>query len=117
MDSLLKITLKRQIPYLIGGTVTGTFIAYYYGFLFAIVVNSLVWFILSTIVNKYYWHYTGFKDEMCLISKYLIHRKDAKTKTNNLNGYISLKEDSSIPSSNISNSMSEKLRDNNPTKV
>ena len=117
MDSLLKNTLKRQIPYLIGGTITGTFIAYYYGFLFAIVVNSLVWFILSTIVNKYYWHYTGFKDEMRLISKYLIHRKDAKTKTNNLNGYSSLKEDSSIPSNNISNSMSEKLRDNNPTKV
>lgn len=54
MDSLLKNTLKRQVPYLIGGTITGTFVAYYYGFLFSIIVNSVIWFVISTIVNKYY---------------------------------------------------------------
>ena len=78
MDSLLKNTLKRQSPYLIGGTITGTFIAYYYGFLFSIIVNSILWFVISTVVNKYYWHYTGFKDEMRLISKYLLHKKGYK---------------------------------------
>ncbi len=36
LDSLLKSVLKRQMPYLIGGTITGTIMAYYYGFLFAI---------------------------------------------------------------------------------
>ena len=41
MDSLLKNTLKRYIPYIIGGIITGTFIAYYYGFLFSIIVNSI----------------------------------------------------------------------------
>ena len=82
MDSLLKKTLKRQMPYLIGGSITGTLIAYYHGFIFSIVVNSIIWFVMSTIVNKYYWHYRGFKDEMLLISKYLIHKKD-NTKSNN----------------------------------
>ena len=56
LDSLLKNTLKRPIPYLIGGTITGTFIAYYYGFLFSIIVNTIIWFVISTTVNKYYWH-------------------------------------------------------------
>ena len=63
------------MPYLIGGTITGIVITYFYGFLFSIVVNSAVWFAISTVVNKYYWKYTGFKDEMYLVSKYVIHRK------------------------------------------
>ncbi len=75
MDSLLKSVLKRQIPYLIGGTITGIFVTYYYGLLFSIIVNSAVWFLISTIINKYYWNYTGFKDEMYLVSKYIINRK------------------------------------------
>jgi hypothetical protein len=78
LDSLLKSVLKRQLPYLIGGTITGIIITYYYGFLFSIVVNSAMWFAISTIVNKYYWHYTGFKDEFYLVSKYIINRKKNK---------------------------------------
>lgn len=79
MESILKSTLKRQLPYLLAGTITGTFMTYYYGLLFSIIVNSIMWFAISTIVNKYYWHYTGFKDEFYLISKYIIHRKKNKS--------------------------------------
>ena len=88
MDSLLKNTLKRYIPYIIGGIITGTFIAYYYGFLFSIILNSITWFVISTIFNKYYWHYTGFRDEKHLISNYLyfLHGKDTKNKINSVNG-------------------------------
>jgi hypothetical protein len=75
LESILKSTLKRQLPYLIGGTITGTFMTYYYGFLFSIIVNSIMWFVISTIVNKYYWYYTGFKNEFYLVSKYIIHKK------------------------------------------
>jgi thiosulfate reductase cytochrome b subunit len=93
MDSLLKNTLKRQIPYLIGGTVTGTIFAHYYDFIFSIIVNSIIWCAISTIVNKYYWNYTGFKDEKRLITKYLLHKKDTNTKSNNnVNGYNSMKK-------------------------
>ena len=80
MEPILKSTLKRQLPYLLAGTITGTFMTYYYGLLFSIIVNSIMWFAISTIVNKYYWHYTGFKDEFYLVSKYIIHRKKNNSK-------------------------------------
>ncbi len=70
------------MPYLIGGTITGTIMAFYYGFLFAIVVNSVIWFVISTLVNKYYWNYTGFKEEFQLVSKYIGRIKNNK-KSNN----------------------------------
>jgi hypothetical protein len=75
MEPSLKHTVKRYLPYLIGGTITGIIITYYYGFLFSIIVNSVAWFIISTVVNKYYWNYTGFRDEMFFVSKYITHRK------------------------------------------
>ena len=43
--------------------------------MFSIIVNSVAWFIISTVVNKYYWNYTGFKDEMFFVSKYITNRK------------------------------------------
>jgi len=82
LESVLKSVLKRQLPYLIGGTITGIIITYYYGFLFSIIVNSAIWFAISTVVKKYYWHYTGFKDEFYLISKYINNRKKNKTSHN-----------------------------------
>jgi hypothetical protein len=63
------------LPYLIGGTITGAIITYYQGFLFSIIVNSVAWFVISTVVNKYYWNYTGFNDEMYLVSKYITKRQ------------------------------------------
>ncbi len=88
MESILKSTLKRQLPYLISGTITGIFISYHNGILFSINVNRIIWFAISTIVNKYYWHYTGFKDEFYLVSKYVINRKKNKTSNNVHNAYI-----------------------------
>jgi hypothetical protein len=114
MDSLLKNTLKRQIPYLIGGSITGTLIAYYNGFIFSIIVNSIIWIAISTLVNKYYWHYTGFKDEIHLISKYLIHTKDNTKSNDNVNGYGTNTEDyNKISTGNIPSRMSEQIEGNN----
>lgn len=114
MDSLLKKTLKRQMPYLIGGSITGTLIAYYHGFIFSIVVNSIIWFVMSTIVNKYYWHYRGFKDEMLLISKYLIHKKDNTKSNNNVNGYSISTEDYNMTSTDsILSPISKQIEGNN----
>ena len=80
MDTILKATLKRQMPFLIGGTITGIIMKYYYSFLFVIVVNSIIWFIISVIVNKYYWHYTGFRDELFLFRKYVTDRNKTNTR-------------------------------------
>jgi hypothetical protein len=77
LKSTLKLTLKRQIPYLVGGTITGIIMSYYYGFIVSIIVNSAIWFVISTVVNKYYWHYTGFKEEMYLM-KFGLSRINAR---------------------------------------
>jgi len=95
LDKLLKSTLKRQLPYLIGGTITSMVITYYYGFLFSIIVNSTIWFAISTFVNKYYWHYIGFKDEFYLASKYIAHMKN-KVSVNNDVAKVEFKKKSVI---------------------
>ena len=56
--------------------------AYYHGFLITIIVNSIIWFVISTLVNKYYWRYTGFKEEFQIVSKYLGRIKKRKSKNN-----------------------------------
>jgi hypothetical protein len=67
LDTILKKIIKRQLPFLIGGTITGAIMTYYYGFLFSIIVNSATWMLISFIVNKYYYKSTGFKDEKYLL--------------------------------------------------
>ena len=59
VDKTLKSVVKRQIPFLIGGTITVTIMTYYYGFPFTIIVNSAIWWVISYLVNKYYWKSTG----------------------------------------------------------
>ena len=67
MDKILKLVLKRQIPFLIGGTITGTIMTYYYGFPFTIIVNSAIWYGISYIVNKFYWKNKGLNDQKYLL--------------------------------------------------
>ena len=98
LESILKSTLKRQIPYLLGGTITGAIITYYQGFLFSIIVNSVAWFVISTVVNKYYWNYTGFRDEMFFVSKYITHRK--KNGSKNTHGHIKAEDGKRVAGSN-----------------
>src|SRR5205823_2868906 len=81
MDIILKSILKRQIPFLIGGTITGTIMTYYYGFPFTIVVNSAVWYGISYIVNKYYWKNKGINDQKYLIQYALSKINSRKRKT------------------------------------
>ncbi|MDQ3840753.1 MAG: hypothetical protein M3297_15980 [Thermoproteota archaeon] len=79
MDATLKRIIKRQLPFLIGGTITGVIMTYYYGFLFSIIVNFAIWMFISFIVNKYYYKSTGFKDEKYLL-QYGLAIVNAKTK-------------------------------------
>jgi hypothetical protein len=67
MDKILKAIIRRQIPFLIGGAITGTIMTYYYGFLLALVVNSALWYGISYIVSKYYWKKKGIDDQKYLI--------------------------------------------------
>ena len=79
MDKILTAVLKRQIPFLIGGTITGIIMTYYYGFLFFIIVNSVIWMFISFIVNKYYWKSTGFKDERYLL-QYTLSKLNSRSR-------------------------------------
>ncbi|ALI35947.1 hypothetical protein NMY3_01744 [Candidatus Nitrosocosmicus oleophilus] len=108
MDNLLKSVLKRQMPYLIGGTITGSIMAYYYGFLFTIIVNSISWFVISTLVNKHYWNYTGFKEEFQLILKYMGRIRKNKSKIN-----ITNRADNHTEKDNIDYYSSIASKDNN----
>jgi p-aminobenzoyl-glutamate transporter AbgT len=81
MDIILKSILRRQIPFLIGGTITGTIMTYYYGFPFTIVVNSVIWYGISYVINKYYWKNTGLNDQKYLIQYALSKINSRKRKT------------------------------------
>ena len=80
MDIILKSIIKRQIPFLIGGTITGIIMTYYYGFLFTIIVNSAIWYVISYLVSKYYYKAKGISDQ-----KYLIQYGLSKIKSRNRN--------------------------------
>ena len=76
VDKILKSILKRQRPFPIGGTITGTIMTYYYGFLFTIIVNSAIWYGISYIINKFYWKNKGLDDQ-----KYLFQYAVSKIKS------------------------------------
>jgi p-aminobenzoyl-glutamate transporter AbgT len=80
MDIILKSILRRQIPFLIGGTITGAIMTYYYGFPFTIVVNSVIWYGISYIVSKYYWKNKGIADQKYLIQYALSKINSRKSK-------------------------------------
>jgi hypothetical protein len=70
----------RQIPFLIGGTITGTIMTYYYGFLFTIIVNSIIWWAISYLVCKVLWKTTGLNDQRYLIRYFLLKARHAEKK-------------------------------------
>ena len=71
MTSNTKTAIKRQIPFLIGGTITGAIMAYYIGFLPTLIVNSIMWYIISLITYKLVWKASGLADQKYLLSYFL----------------------------------------------
>ena len=107
------------MPYLIGGTITGTIMAYYYGFLITVIVNSVIWFAISTLVNKYYWRYTGFKEEFQLISKYIERMRKRKSKNNFVNKLDNHEEGDNLKKYSFSNNKGNNKTDElgSPLKI
>jgi hypothetical protein len=71
MTSNTKTAIKRQIPFLIGGTITGTVMAFYIGFLPTLIVNSIMWYIISLITYKFVWKASGLADQKYLLTYFL----------------------------------------------
>ena len=77
MTSNTKTAIKRQIPFLIGGTITGTVMAFYIGFLPTLIVNSIMWYIISLITYKFVWKASGLADQKYLLT-YFLARANSK---------------------------------------
>jgi len=71
MDSEILTAIKRQIPFLIGGTVTGVIMTYYLGFPVTIIVNSIIWFLISYITYRRLWKKNGLADQKILLRYFL----------------------------------------------
>ena len=71
MDSEILTATKRQIPFLIGGTVTGVIMTYYLGFPVTIIVNSIIWFLISYITYRRLWKKNGLTDQKILVRYFL----------------------------------------------
>jgi hypothetical protein len=75
MDHMTIAAIKRQIPFLIGGTVTGIVMSYYLGFLVTILVNSIGWYLISVLVYKVVWRKSGLTDQKILLRYFLSKTK------------------------------------------
>jgi len=68
---MMTAAIKRQIPFLIGGTVTGIVMSYYLGFLLTILVNTIAWYQISLFIYKVVWRKSGLTDQKILLKYFL----------------------------------------------
>ncbi|MFN2434967.1 MAG: hypothetical protein ABR515_06300 [Nitrososphaeraceae archaeon] len=71
MDHEILNAVKRQIPFLIGGTITGAIMTYYLGFPITVIVNSIVWYLISYITYRLVWKKNGLTDQKNLLRYFL----------------------------------------------
>ncbi|HVE36708.1 MAG TPA: hypothetical protein VNA18_00775 [Nitrososphaeraceae archaeon] len=74
---------KRQILFLIGGTITGIIMSYFFGFAVTIIVNSVMWYLISLLVYKLVWKKNGLMDQMVLLKYVLTKIKRQKKHSKN----------------------------------
>lgn len=63
--------IRRQVPFLIGGTITGIIMTYFLGFAITVLVNSAIWYVTSQIWYKVVWRKTGVEDQKLLLKYFL----------------------------------------------
>jgi hypothetical protein len=68
----VRSAIKRQIPFLIGGTITGVIMAFYMGFLPTLLINSVLWYIISLVTYKLVWKTSGYADQKYLLAYFLV---------------------------------------------
>ena len=71
--------IKRQVPFLIGGTITGIIMTYFLGFPITLLVNSILWYLISLVVYKLVWRKSGLTDQMILLRYFLNKIKRQKS--------------------------------------
>ena len=78
LDNRTVSAIKRQIPFLIVGTITGVIMTYFWGFAVTLIVNSIMWYLISLIVYKLVWKKNGLKDQMVILKYVLTKTKRQK---------------------------------------
>lgn len=73
--------IKRQVPFLIGGTITGIIMTYFFGFPITLLVNSTMWYLISLMVYKLVWRKNGLTDQMILL-RYILKKIKRQKKYN-----------------------------------
>jgi hypothetical protein len=71
MDSKIVAAIKRQVPFLLGGTITGIIMTYYLGFPITVLLNSVAWYLISIMVYKLVWRKNGLTDQKILLRYFL----------------------------------------------
>jgi hypothetical protein len=66
VDALQKSILNRIIPLFVCSTITGIILIYFFGFLFALVVNNIVWIIISIFLYGSYWRVNVLEEVIIL---------------------------------------------------
>jgi hypothetical protein len=67
MNAQVVSAIKRQIPFVIGGTITGIIMTYFLGFPITVIVNSIIWYLISLSVYKLVWKKNGLTDQMVIL--------------------------------------------------
>jgi len=70
--------IKRQVPFLLGGTITGIIMTYFLGFPITLLVNSTIWYLISLMVYKLVWRKNGLIDQNTLLRYFLTKIKSQK---------------------------------------
>ena len=78
MNNEVMSAIKRQVPFLIGGTITGIIMSYFLGFVVTIIVNSIMWYLISLVVYKRVWKKNGLTDQMVILKYALTKIKRRK---------------------------------------
>lgn len=71
LDNRIVSAVKRQIPFLVGGTITGIVMTHFLGFPITLIVNSAIWYVISQICYRIVWQKKGIEDQKLLL-KYLL---------------------------------------------
>jgi len=71
MDHDVASAIKRQVPILIGGTITGAIMTGYLGFFVTLIVNSVAWLIISQITYNLLWKQSALADQKTLLVYFL----------------------------------------------
>jgi hypothetical protein len=80
MNAQVVSAIKRQIPFVIGGTITGIIMTYFLGFAITIIVNSTIWYLISLTFYKLVWKKNGLTDQMVILKYALTKIKRQKNR-------------------------------------